>query len=65
MQRRRLQLVVGRLDLEQVLVVLGVRVAFPRLGLPFARFSFRGGRFLGTAAELVAMEIGSHRSGSM
>lgn len=49
--------------------MLGVRVAFPRLGLPFARFSFSGGTttaagFLGTAAELVAMEIGSHRSGS-
>lgn len=66
-QRRRLQLVIGRLYLKQVLVVLGVRVAFPRLGLPFARFPFSGGtttRFLGTAAELVAMEIGSHRSGS-
>lgn len=68
-QRRRLQLVIGRLYLQQVLAVLGVRVALPGLGLPFAGFSFGGGTtaaagLLGAAAELVAMEIGSHRSGS-
>lgn len=61
--RRRLQLVIGRLDLQQILVMLGVRVALAGLGLPFARFAFGGAAagFLGAATELMAVEIGSHR----
>lgn len=59
---------VGRLNLQEVLAVLGVRVALPGLGLPFAGFPLGRGAaapgFLGAAAELVAVEIGSHRSRS-
>lgn len=42
--------------------MLGVRVALPWLGLPFARFSFGGATtgLLWTTTEFMALEIGSH-----
>ena len=54
---------VGQLHVQEVLVVLQVGgSAFPRLGLPLPRLALGGAAvvLLGTAAELMGVEICSH-----